>query len=264
MIQFSILTHHTLLGNLRFEEYIYIWEQLKPSKIIMKYIYVLVFVQLFLLFGACQSNEKNNEVKAKPLYINYEVRYLEQEKELRALAYFKEGDSLKSAVSREFSNATFQSSAMEKQNLGGRGSRYILTRKGAFSSNLDFGYKNDEGIPINYDLSMPAVGKFFIKGGNIYKNKGTTIVWKGDPLDASQSIVFMFTDKNNKASSASIKGPTKLPEAFISTKNLAGINLGKGQLYLIKKQVRKTTDQNQTILSVVEYYTSPIDVEFVE
>jgi hypothetical protein len=230
----------------------------------MRYIYVIVFAQVFLLLGACRPNQKTNQVKAKPLFINYEVRYLEQEKELRALAYFKEGDSLKSAISKEFSNATFQSSAMEKQNLGDRGSRYILNRKGAFSSNLDFSYKNDEGVPINYDLSMPEVGEFSIKEGNIYKNKGVTISWKGEPLDQSQSLVFMFTDKDNKASSISANGPTQLSEVMIPSKGLTKLALGEGQLYLVKKQVLKTTDQNQTILSVVEYYTSPIDIKVVE
>jgi hypothetical protein len=230
----------------------------------MKYIYVFGLVQILLLLSACQSDEKTKQTSAKPLFINYEVRYLEQEKELRALAYFKEGDSLEVAQSKTFSNINFQGSAMENQNLGQRGVRYILNRKGPYSSNLDFGYKNDDGTPINYDLSMPEVGDFLIKEGNVSKNKGATIVWNGEALDASQSMVFMFTDKNNKATSTSAKGPTSLSEVFIPSKDLAGLSLGEGQLYLVKKQVRNTTDQNQTILSVVEYYTSPIDFTTVE
>ena len=230
----------------------------------MKSIYVFVFTLIILVLGACQINEKANHIKVKPLFINYEVRYLEQEKELRALAFFKEGDSLEVAVSKEFSNITFQSSGMKKQNLGERGIRYILNRKGPFSDNLDFSYNNNDGVPINYELSMPTVGDFLIKEGNIYKNKGATIVWNGELLDPSQSLVFMFTDKDNKASSTSVKGPTKLSEVFIPSKDLARLTLGDGQLYLVKKQIRKTIVENQTILSVVEYYTSPIDIKVVD
>ncbi len=230
----------------------------------MKYRYIFVFAQIILLMSACQTNEKNNQIKAKPLFINYEVRYLEQERELRALAYFKEGDSLEIAVPKEFSNIAFQSSAMDKQDLGERGIRYMLNRKGPFSENLDFSYHNNEGVPINYDLSMPAVGAFSIKEGKIHKNKGVTVVWEGEALDPSQSLVFMFTDKGNKASSTSIKGPTSLSEVFIPAKDLATLTLGDGQLYLVKKQFRKAQDENQAILSVVEYYTSPIDIKVVE
>ena len=68
----------------------------------MKYAFLFVFIQIIFLLEACQTNEKTNEVAAKPLFINYEVRYLAQEKELRALAFFKQGDSLKVAKQREF------------------------------------------------------------------------------------------------------------------------------------------------------------------
>jgi hypothetical protein len=230
----------------------------------MKYIYVFVLFQAIFLFGGCQTNEKTNQIKAKPLFVTYEVRYLEQEKELRALAFFKEGDSLEVAVQKEFSNITFQSNLMEKQNLGERGTRFILNKKGPFSANLDFSYKNDEGIPINYDLTMPAISEIAIKEGNVDKNKGATVVWKGEALDPSQSLIFMFSDKNNKAQSTTVKGPTELAEVFIPSKDLKGLTLGNGQLYLVKKQIQKTQEDNQTILSVVEYYTSPVDINVVD
>ncbi len=230
----------------------------------MKYHYLFVFAQISFLISACQTNEKTDQVEVKPLFINYEVRYLEQEKELRAMAFFKEGDSLEVAVPKEFSNTTFQSNLMEKQNLGDRGTRYILNRKGQFSTNLDFSYTNDEGLPVNYDLSMPEIGEFSIKEGKLHKNKGITIVWKGKNLDPTQSLVFMFTDKNNHAQSNTAKGPTNIPEVFIPSKNLKELTPGNGQLYLVKKQIIKTQEENQSILSVVEYYTSSLDIEIVE
>jgi hypothetical protein len=153
---------------------------------------------------------------------------------------------------------------MDKQVLGERGFRYILNRKGAYSANLDFGYKNDDGIPINYDLSMSEIGEFSIKEGTIQKKTGATVVWKGEALDDSQSFVFMFTDKNNKASSISIKGPTNLSETFLPPDAVAKIATGEVQLYLVKKQIRRTQEDNQSIVSVVEYYTSPIEIEVME
>jgi len=230
----------------------------------MKYIYILILTQVFLSMSACQSDETKNQTNARSLFINYEVRYLEDEKELRGLAYFKQGDSIRTAVSKDFSNVTFQSSAMKKQNLGARGSRYILNRKGSYSSNLDFSYNNNEGIPINYDLSMPAVDAFSIKEGKIQKSKGATIVWNGKALDASQSLVLMFTDKDNQSSSISIKGPSQVSKVFIPSSDLSRLTLGEGQLYMVKKQVLKTQEQNQRVFSIVEYYTSAIDINVVD
>ena len=101
---------------------------------------------------------------------------------------------------------------MDQQNLGERGFRYVLTRKGPYSKNLDFGYHDDNGIPIQYDLTMPEVGTFSIKEGEVQKSKGMTITWEGEPLDAKQSMVFMFTDQKNQAASFSMKGPSKSSE----------------------------------------------------
>ena len=225
----------------------------------------LLFLSLTILFlNACQSTDSKNKTTEKSLFINYEVRYLEQEKEMRALAYFKEGDTLTNAKPKAFSNVSFQNSAMDQQNLGERGFRYALNRKGPYSANLDFGYHNDEGMPVKYDLSMPEVGTFSIKEGQIQKSKGATIAWSGEPLDASQSLVFMFTDQNNKAYSISIKGPTKSSEFFIIPNDLSKLTNGEGQLYLVKKQVKRSKEQNRSILSVVEFYTSTIDIKTVE
>ena len=230
----------------------------------MKYYIALSLASLFFILNACQSNEKPNQANAKPLFINYEVRYLEQENELRGLAYFKEGDSIEVATPREFTNASFQGSAMDMQNLGDRGIRYILTRKGDFSANLNFGYKNDNEQLIQYELSMPGLGNFSVKETQISKSAGATVLWTGEPLDDTQSLVFMFTDKNNKASSTSIKGPTTASEVFIPSQALANLAAGTGQLYLVKKQVRNSQEENQSIVSLVEYYTAPISVEIVE
>ncbi len=230
----------------------------------MKYYIALSLASFILLLNACQSNEKSNPANAKPLFINYEVRYLEQEKELRGMVYFKEGDSIEVAKPREFTNASFQGSAMDLQNLGARGIRYILTRRGDFSDNLNFSYKNDEHQSIQYELSMPKPGDFSVSNQQISKSTGATVSWAGEPLDDTQSLVFMFTDMNNKASSTSIKGPTSASEVFIPAQALANLATGSGQLYLVKKQVRNSQEDNQSIVSLVEYYTAPIDVEVVE
>lgn len=229
----------------------------------MKYIYTFGFIILFLFLNACQPNEKTASSNAVPLFINYEVRYLEKEKEMRALAYFREGDSIQTAQAKDFTNAAFQSSAMDKRNLGNRGFRYELTRKEPYSDNLNFSYHNDNGDPVNYKLTMPAPGDFSVKE-TVSKNNGAMIVWDGAALDATQSMVFMFSDKDGKTASISVKGPTKLSSFSIDPKKLKALSSGKGELYLVKKQVLKTTERHQTILSMVEYYTKAIEIEIVE
>ena len=228
----------------------------------MKYIYTFGAVLSFLLLNSCQSND--NQKADKPVFVNYEVRYLEQENELRALAYFKEGDSLQALETKEFSNVLFQNNEMKKQNLGEKGFRYIFEKKGPYNPDMSFGYKNDKGDLINYNLSMPKLGDISIKEDNVDKSEGITIVWDGDLISSSQNIIIMFTSKDNKATSISLQGPSEASEVSISSISLEALTPGEGQFYIVKKQVLKTENQNQTIQAVVEYYTAPLNINVIE
>ena len=226
----------------------------------MKYIYFLCVVQLFLTLNACQSNESTNQANAKPLFINYEVRYLEKENELRGMAHFKEGDSPETAVPREVSNPTFQGSSMDKQDLGEKGIRYVFKRKGSYSDNFEFGYKNDNGTPISYSISMPLVNDFSIKEDTIYKSKGATFLWSGEPFDSTQSIIIMFLGEDKNATSISLRGPSEGQEIGIPTTSFNGLSPGKGEMYFVKKQVRESKENNQAIRSTVEYYSRSVNI----
>ena len=230
----------------------------------MKYIYFFCLVQVIVLLSACQTNETTKQENAKPLFITYEVRYLEQENELRAIAYFKAGDSLEVVVPVEVSNPTFQGNAMEKQDLGEKGIRYIFNKKGPFNPTMEFGYTNNGGESANYKLYMSEVGKLSVKEGEINKNIGATILWDGDLVTSSQTLIFMFTSNDNKATSISIKGPSEISEVAIFSESITQLVPGECQLYVVKKQVEKTEDQNQTITSAVEYYSSSIKIQVIE
>lgn len=223
----------------------------------MKYINLICFASAILFLNACQTETTENE---NHLFITYEVRYLEQENELRAYAYFKEGDTLETAQPIEISNPTFQGNAMEKQDLGAKGIRYIFTKKGPYSDNLEFSYKKDK----NYKINMSEVGMLSVKEGVVNKNIGATIVWDGDLVTSSQSFILMFTNEDNSAASISIQGPSEISEVAISPGSLTQLVPGDGQFYIVKKQVQKSEDQNQTITAVVEYYADPIKIQVVE
>ena len=230
----------------------------------MKYFYLFCLTPVILMLNACQSDDKTKQENAKPLFITYEVRYLEQEQELRALAYFKEGDSLDVAIPKEVSNPTFQGNAMEKQDLGEKGFRYIYTTKGPYNADMEFGYTNNRGESVKYQLNMSEFGTLSVKEGVLNKNVGATIVWDGDLVTSSQNLIFMFTSTENKATSISIQGPSEAAQAAISPGSLTQLVPGECQLYIVKKQVDKTEDQNQSITAVVEYYSSSIKVDVIE
>ncbi len=230
----------------------------------MKYFYITYFALFILSLSACQSNDTTKKTDAKPIFINYEARYLEEEKELRGLAYFKQGDFQETATSIDVLNPTFQGSAMDKQDLGERGSRYIFTKKGPYSPNLNFGFKNESGVLINHEMNMPEMGEISVKEDFISKNKGVTIDWDGALIDSSQVLIIMFSGEDGNSSSLSLRGPSEVSEVVVNASSIKRLALGRGQVFLVKKQVKKTRNQNQTITASIEYYTKPIELQVVE
>ena len=91
-----------------------------------------------------------------------------------------------------------------------------------------------------------------------------TLVAQGSQLEQGESLVLLFSDQDNQASSITINGPSTSIEHFIPGKNLINLNLGKGQLYLVKKRQKSSIKDNFISVSAIEYYTPAIPVEVIE
>ena len=215
---------------------------------------------LIFLFACLQFNcSSEKQAPQQSLYANFEIRYLKPERHLRAQASFAKGDSInRKPIS--FPTVHFEERAMDLKKLSNKVPRYQAEQHTDYQSSFSFRMIDENNKEINYDLQMSPIDSFQIDGP-IQKSKELKLNWYGAPLKENESLILLFTDQDNKASSQNINGPTEKAELSIPAPKLSKLSPGKGQLYLVKKQINFHNDQNSKFRSLIEFYTNSIDIE---
>ena len=225
---------------------------------VKRFLPVYLFV-VVLIFGGCNSYEPSN---ASPFLLSeYFVRYLQSQKQIKAHASFFEGDSLATVHPKTFfGGVSFQGSGMVPKDLAGKATRYTLTRKGEYEGKFQFRYKNDENEDQAHVIEMSPIEEFLLQG-DISKSNGMTLIVRGGLLEKKESLILLFSDDQNRASTVTVQGPSNSIEHFIPPTNLANLSLGTGKLYLVKKKEEIVEKGRQRTISVIEFYSNTIDVE---
>lgn len=198
------------------------------------------------------------------LIADYFVRYLADVSEIKAQASFYEGDTLETAVPKAIAGGlSFQQSAMETKSLSRGVVRYLLQRRSEFIPPFTFAFTGDDGEKVTYNVPMNPVDSFSFRGP-VSKSKGGTLLLKGTPLSAEESLVVLFSDARNQAGSVTIQGPITTQEVFIPATNLAHLQTGAGMVYLVRKIVKIEDTPARYVIASAEYYTPAIDVNLEE
>lgn len=227
----------------------------------MKYSIVGIIGIIICTLFACASDQSTTQ---KTTFANYYIRYVEPENKIKAEATFLAGDSINNATPIEISDGVvFQDHEMIFQDLKTRGIRYQVQKNRPYSKEYRFKYKDNNGVDQVYLTSMTPITNYSVKD-KISKTKGLTLNWEGDPLKQNEHLVFLFDTPDNKALMTDIEGPTTSSEVTIPASKFAGVSLGKGKIYLVKKQIKTLKQEHIVTTSTLEYYTSTIDVEVVE
>ena len=226
---------------------------------------ILRFYRLLLpglFFFSCQPTAVETPEKEPHFFAEYFVRYLQTERQLKAYASFMEGDSLKTAQPKKFpAGVTFENKDMEFRNLGGRSFRYLINEDDKnYSNSFIFRHKDTDGDFWEYTIKMNPIEDFFIKESVIQKSEGMTLVINGGILKSNEQLILLFNDRNNKAHSIQIDGPSNDLEHRLNAENLAGLTKGPAKLYLVKKQINRDNEEQLTAVSSIEYYSKAIDI----
>lgn len=224
---------------------------------------VSCYLILLLFWGTgCQQDTQSTDNQR--LFSEFFVRYLEPEQQLKAYASFFEGDSIKTAAPKTFlGGVSFQGMGMESRNLLDQAIRYTITSTGDYQPVFEFKYKNDDREEIIHSISMSPIEDFVV-APQVRKSEGMTLTVEGGALAPNESLVLLFNDENNKASSITINGPTQGIKHDIPASNLSGLNPGKCQLYLVKKKSEIAESSDAYTVSSIEFYSNTTDVEIME
>ena len=225
----------------------------------------LLFSILFLSVLCCSSCKNQEKPVSKAiLFEDYFIRYLSPEQQLKAQAVFAEGDTITNTQPKSFvGGISFQGSGMAERKISNELIRYEETRKMDYADSFSFRYKNEDGNPATHIINMSPIEDFFLKS-SVSKTNGLDIVVKGGILSKQESLVFLFSDKQNIATSIELKGPTNTIEFHLPPAQFSKLNTGKGKLYIVKKQSTLDKVDNRDIHAEIEYYTKDIEIEIMD
>jgi hypothetical protein len=223
----------------------------------MKKFLSALWICIVLILGLSCANEQS--VKQDWIVANFEIRYLKPERHLRAQADFSKGDSL-NLKPHTFPTVQYNGKSMTLKKLTAKMPRYQSEQYTDYQKRHAFRFIDANNTEHHFDLSMSPIDSFQITEP-IDPTQDLSISWTGDPLQKNESLVLLFTDKENKASSQTVQGPTSKSAIMLKAQQLAKLSPGEGQLYLVKKQIKFAEKKGVKIRTLVEYYTNAITIE---
>lgn len=225
----------------------------------------LLFSILFLSVLYCSSCKNQEKQTPKLIFFeDYFIRYLSPEQQIKAQAVFAEGDTITRTQAKSFlGGVSFQGSGMTERKISDKLIRFEETRKMDYADSFSFRHKGEDGNNTTHIINMSPIEDFFLKS-SVSKTNGLDIVVKGGVLTKQESLVFLFSDNQNIAASIEVKGPTNTIEFHLSPTQFSKLNIGKGKLYLVKKQATLEKTGNRDIHAEIEYYTKDIEIEIVD
>ncbi len=221
----------------------------------MRYTILFFSLLLYLSVFSCKKNDKV-VAEGESFFADLFVRYLEEEGQLKATATFFKGDSLPAARSwQASSDVLFDGRPMKERNIQGSLVRYILELNSRPDKNsFQLGLRDESAPPLELAVSLDPIQAFSIQGA-ASRSEGIHIDVQNGQLNEHQSLVFLFSDAENKAHSVTVPGPHQGNLYFLSPQRIADWPEGKGQLYLVKKSNLKQKAGEWEVLLQTEYYT---------
>jgi hypothetical protein len=206
--------------------------------------------------SSCQQ-DTGPEQTAPSTYANLFVRYIAPQGQLKVTAAFREGDSIATAQPVEIpGGVTYQGQQMEARQLPGQQVRYLLDTRSAFAKEHQFKFKAANGTTQEVTLQLAPIDSFSIIGGTASLSNGMKLYIKDERIEDGQSIVLLFSDENNKATTITLTNPAVQDTFPIAALRLRKLQPGPHRVYLVKKQHQEIDLKGTKAIADIEYYTA--------
>lgn len=224
--------------------------------------FLIAFVLLLSLCFSCESSQKESK-QSEILQIDFYIRYLQSDKQLKAEISFSEMDSIKKIMPKRMDEVLFQGDALDGKKLLNQ-YRYQVTKASTFSEIYNFSYRLN-GQEIQEQLvAVNAIADFTIKKDKISKTAGTTITFDTSPLKVNEEFIVLISDENGKTSTIKIK---EMPSDFmvkILPDQISSLKTGIGTVYVVRKNTIEIDQLSAYLQGRTEYYTAVKELEIIE
>lgn len=229
-----------------------------------KLLHLLLFV---ILLAACHRDKSNANTDTtndhtNTFFAQYYVRYLQEERQIKAHVAFFEGDSLPTARPVQFQgDVIFQGQPMQPRQLPPRTIRYLYNGVGDYALNsFIFQYQDNSGKTRQQMLQMAPIESFSV---NIEasRSRGMELTVQTAPFQTDESLVLFFTNLTDHQSyTIEYKGLIDNP-LLITPQEMGNITPGKYLLYLIKRQRMTNRSERTEITTEIEFYSKTIEIQ---
>jgi hypothetical protein len=220
----------------------------------------IVLLLCFCLFS-CEKKEKTAQDTGD--FVEVLVQFLNPEGEYKARVMFF-ADSLQTARPLKMEEGVrFQGQPMREKAQDVSAFRYERILPGPYQPQQVFDYTDRKGKKQQIALKMDPIADFELKSP-IARSTGSTLSLKNGSLGTDESLLLLFTDEKGASFYIEKNGPTEASMLPRSAEELQAIPPGNYEVYLVKKQARRTEGKDHTVFSVIEYYSSVRAVRVVE
>ncbi|MBK6950177.1 MAG: hypothetical protein IPH16_20735 [Haliscomenobacter sp.] len=216
-----------------------------------------------LAFLAFACRQEVSQEQTPQIFVEVFVRFLSPENEYKAQIMFFEGDSVGNARPKKMaSGVRFQGQPMREKALGSYAFRYERIQPGPYAGKHVFDFQDDAGKKRSVVLSMRGIKQFLMESP-LKRKAGGVLVIERQSLQPGETLLLLFTDEQGYTFSVELEEGFSGDRAILTSSQLSGLHPGTYELYLVKKQERKTTGGYRTVFSSMEYY-SPVQEVVVE
>ena len=213
---------------------------------------------LCLLLGLYSCSEYQNDTYENPLEGFFFIRYSEQNKQLKAQAYFEGIDDLdptKKTRKSLLGGVSFAAVPMKVSSDRGISLSYKLEQPWAWEDvNPSFTFRH-QGTQIEvFCDSIATFSNFLVKHNQVSKRSGGVL--QGDfSLAKQEQLVIWIIDQKHKVSEKIFNGPANLSEIILGPNLMNGLQPGPVNIQCIKKLKRQQTLPLINTHLRIEYYS---------
>ncbi len=225
-------------------------------------IHGLLFALLFGLFNlqACQSDPKGQEEQHAdqvPIRGNLFVRYIEDDKHLKAEAYFFEGRDENDTRPKRFKGGVkFLGSGMGERSVGDRYYKYQYENTLAWQDNYSFSLSDETGKEYRFSFGeSPKPLTAFELPTVLSKNRTTYVSFSPSHLPEGSYVAVLLTDADNKVATTKVKGPSDEGKIAIEPKLVEKLKSGEAEVYLVRVDSKRIEEPPFSLGFTLEYYT---------
>lgn len=224
-----------------------------------------LFAAFILLISFCFSCNfmQKESTKKNILQVDYYARYLQSDKQLKVNISFMEIDSTEKIMAKKMKEVLISDNVLNGKKIGNQ-YRYQLEKNMPFADNYGLTYIFNQTEMDTMSIRIKALSNFSIKKGKMSKTAGTNLIFEGDQQLATEALVLLFSDRNNKTATIKIGNHLVNAPIIILPEQISRLAVGKGNAYIVKKQTIQTKSKGIELTGLTEYYSAVKEIEIID